>query len=222
MSVLGIANAFSGGVFLAIAFLHVLPEVAHDYDDYMAPKDASKLSDGLKDGDDKDYFPLPFALAFAGYAFILLIDKVVFDTHSLVGEHHHGHVHDPVQENLIQKAKSSFVKLQKLASGDAKIQKNSELTPTDEAQLVEGVKQYLSRNDKFAVRMSAALRRNARDKTSKTFVHNAGGLDEGDEQASLFADKNNIDLREPMRNVDLEANHHDHSHHDHDHHKSRL
>ena len=227
-TVLGIANAFSGGVFLAIAFLHVLPEVAHNYDDYMNPDSDSKIkgtapNGGLKHGDDNDYFPLPFALAFAGYAFILLIDKVVFDTHSLIGEHHHGHTHDPVQENFIQNAKSSFIKLQKMVSGDTGIQKNSELTANDEAQIVNGIKQYLSRNDKFAVRMSVALRNGSKNKISKTFVHNAKGLEEGDEQAAFFADKNNIDFREPMNKVDLEANHDHHDHdHDHDHHKSRL
>jgi len=31
---MGLANAFSGGLFLAIALVHVLPEVTHEYDEY--------------------------------------------------------------------------------------------------------------------------------------------------------------------------------------------
>jgi len=30
--ILGIANAFSGGVFMAIAFMHILPEASAEYD----------------------------------------------------------------------------------------------------------------------------------------------------------------------------------------------
>ena len=30
-SLLGIANAFSGGIFIAISLLHILPEVSEDY-----------------------------------------------------------------------------------------------------------------------------------------------------------------------------------------------
>mmetsp|Transcript_22728 Transcript_22728/g.16097 ORF Transcript_22728/g.16097 Transcript_22728/m.16097 type:complete len:131 (-) Transcript_22728:280-672(-) len=69
---LGIANAFSGGVFIAIAFVHILPESAEGYAD-------------LK-GDDA--FPLPYLLFFCGYSLILLLDKVMFDTHALFDEAH--------------------------------------------------------------------------------------------------------------------------------------
>ena len=40
---------------------------------------------------EKEAFPLPFLLVFIGYALILTIDKVAFDSHSL---HHHDHGHD--------------------------------------------------------------------------------------------------------------------------------
>ena len=235
MSVLGIANAFSGGVFLAIAFLHVLPEVAHQYADYMDPHHHDEYNSNpiyqgliknqnLRHGDGEEYFPLPFALAFLGYAFILLIDKVVFDTHSLVGEHHHGHAHDPVQESFIQNAKSSFIKFKKIASGEVNAQKHENGETCDdpscwinESQINENIKSYLSRNDKFAVRMSVALRKNPYNKmTSKTFAHNAKGLDDNDDQVALFADKNNIDFRDTTHNHGHEHGH-DHDH-DHDHH----
>jgi zinc transporter 1/2/3 len=33
--IIGIANAFSGGVFLAIALVHILPDVTESYQSYM-------------------------------------------------------------------------------------------------------------------------------------------------------------------------------------------
>lgn len=41
---------------------------------------------------EEEPFPLPFVLVFAGYSFILLIDRVMFDSHALFehGEEGHG------------------------------------------------------------------------------------------------------------------------------------
>lgn len=65
--------AFSGGVFLAVALLHILPEAVTDYTDEVRP------------GETK--FPLPYFLVFCGYSLILVIDKVMFDAHVLLGSH---------------------------------------------------------------------------------------------------------------------------------------
>jgi len=85
---LGIANSFSGGVFLAIAFIHILPEAVRDY--------------GIEEGK----FPLPFLLVFVGYAFILTIDKVLFDTHAAFGhddEYDDDHKHaDPAEAKFVK------------------------------------------------------------------------------------------------------------------------
>ena len=62
--VMGLANAFSGGVFLAIAMMHVLPEQASNYV-ALYP----------------DAFPLPYLLMVCGYALILLIDRILFNAH---------------------------------------------------------------------------------------------------------------------------------------------
>ena len=55
-------NAFSGGVFLAMAFVHLLPEAQEEMEVYHI-----------------DY-PLSYALALCGYAFILFVEKVLADT----------------------------------------------------------------------------------------------------------------------------------------------
>jgi hypothetical protein len=51
-------------------------------------------------------FPLPFVLVFAGYSFILIIDRVMFDSHALFehGDEGHGHGHD--EEDRVKKVPS--------------------------------------------------------------------------------------------------------------------
>jgi zinc transporter 1/2/3 len=91
VEVLGIANAFAGGVFLSIALMHNLPEAVETYEDYLHPHNGNSYqSDTPNHGDDG--FPLPYFLVFCGYVLILLVDKVLFDTHSLVDPGHEDHV----------------------------------------------------------------------------------------------------------------------------------
>jgi len=214
VNVLGIANAFSGGVFLAIAFMHIMPEVSENYNEYLEDHEHEHEDElgPLRHGGDDDHFPLPFALFFIGYAFILLIDKVVFDTHSLVDGHggHNHHGHDLVQQNFVQNVKSSFTKFQKMVSDDDidKVNGDGCQTKAHEASINESIKAYLSRNDKFAVRMSTALKKKKTAKmTSKTFTGNLDALiDEEDDQAHLFADANNIKLKNGEQNQDEIAN----------------
>ena len=70
---LSISNAFSGGLFLGIGLLHVLPESAEKLEGYD--------------------FPLAYAFAFLSYALIFFVEKVAVDSHSLLHKHDHGHVH---------------------------------------------------------------------------------------------------------------------------------
>jgi len=106
--ILGIANTFSGGVFLAIAFVHIIPETSNNYYmsilrnnelqtlknhakvEYMMEKGVAvpveqeytqtQLNDEVAELLEKQ-FPLPFVLVLLGYGFILLIDKVLIDSH---------------------------------------------------------------------------------------------------------------------------------------------
>lgn len=80
--ILGVANAFSGGVFLAIALMHIMPEQTESY---------AELADEGTIGPGLGSFPLPFLLVVLGYTFILIIDKVLFDAHDILdghGDHH--------------------------------------------------------------------------------------------------------------------------------------
>jgi zinc transporter ZupT len=84
--ILGIANSFAAGVFLAIAFVHILPEEAGNWAE-LHP-DADNL------------FPLPYFLMFCGYTMILILDKVLFDTHALFETNESNVLIDPVDKKL--------------------------------------------------------------------------------------------------------------------------
>lgn len=93
--ILGIANSFAAGVFMAIAFVHILPEMVETWD-------------GLAKNPEK-VFPLPNILMIAGYTFILIIDKVLFDTHALFEEHGHGgEHHDHDEDHGMDPAEKKF------------------------------------------------------------------------------------------------------------------
>lgn len=82
---LSLANAFSGGVFLALAFGHLIPECVHKFSGILT----SPLS------------ATPYWLVLGGYLLIFVIEKVAFgDAHELLhaggdtgGAHSHSHGH---------------------------------------------------------------------------------------------------------------------------------
>jgi zinc transporter 1/2/3 len=107
VEVLGIANAFAGGVFLSIALMHILPEAVETYEHYLNPDHDHyfKWKSGVPNHGDAA-FPVPYFLVFCGYVLILLVDKVLFDTHSLVD---HGH-EDHVKKSFVNNARMSVRK----------------------------------------------------------------------------------------------------------------
>lgn len=66
---LSMANAFSGGVFLSLAFGHLLPECAQGFEGY---NEAT-----------------PFILVMVGYLVIFFVEKVAFDAHDILHEMEH-------------------------------------------------------------------------------------------------------------------------------------
>lgn len=85
-TVISLTNAFSGGIFIAIAFIHLLPEEVAAY--YELHKEDDNYLEMT--------FPLPYLLFFVGYTIILLLDKVIFDAEALLEEGLGGEVEDPV------------------------------------------------------------------------------------------------------------------------------
>lgn len=76
---LSLANAFSGGVFLSLAFGHLLPECVHGFHGYNEA--------------------LPFMIALGGYLLIFFVEKVAFDTQSLMESGEDNHAVDVKQNN---------------------------------------------------------------------------------------------------------------------------
>merc|ERR1712228_406857 len=67
---LSLANAFSGGVFLSLAFGHLIPECVHGFNGA-----GSEVNEAL-----------PFMIVLGGYLLIFFVEKVAFDAHEIMNE----------------------------------------------------------------------------------------------------------------------------------------
>ena len=154
--ILGIANSFAGGVFLAIAFMHITPEMI-------------EIWEGLPENVAREkVFPLPEALIFAGYTFILIIDKVLFDTHALFDHDHEDgdHSNDPATMKLEVNMRASMVRANQAAenSNDPAVLKQSRIE--EKEGLEDAMQSYLNPNDRFATRMRASMNRGSKAQVS--------------------------------------------------------
>lgn len=82
----GIANSFSCGIFISVAIIHILPETIEEMNDYLKSQN-SILTD----------IPICNIIAFLSFSLILFIEKVVFNSHSLID---HGHDHGEHDEEV--------------------------------------------------------------------------------------------------------------------------
>jgi ZIP Zinc transporter len=101
---LSLANAFSGGVFLSLAFGHLIPECVHGFSDYPEA--------------------VPYMLVLGGYLLIFFVEKVAFDAHDILHEMEHGSghshgteekAHNGVVENTQGTGRSAVILLGALA-----------------------------------------------------------------------------------------------------------
>lgn len=67
---LSLANAFSGGVFLSLAFGHLIPECIQGFSEL--PGDWNEV--------------LPFMMVLFGYLLIFFVEKVAFDADGLMAD----------------------------------------------------------------------------------------------------------------------------------------
>lgn len=128
---LSVANTFSAGIFIAIAFVHVIPEVSRTYyltlikqhdlyeaatgehDDHRRLEEtaAEKIQEEITEIME-GAFPLPFVLVLLGYMFILWIDKVLIEHSGLENQDKLDVIQTRDSEGHDLKAKSSQVTLQ--------------------------------------------------------------------------------------------------------------
>ena len=105
---LGIANAFSGGLFLGIGLFHVLPESAEMLE---------QMSE----------MPVAYFCAFLSYALILFVEKVAFNSHALL----HGHDHDD------KNSKSNRMTLSKLNESESREEKQEPMIKIKEPEPIK-------------------------------------------------------------------------------------
>ena len=98
---MGAANSFSGGVFLAICTMHIMPEQTESWVEY---KEKHKIGMNL---------PLPFALLVCGYSLILVLDRVLFDSHD--DEHAECQYHTDLNPSIIE-AKTNEIRQSMVAN----------------------------------------------------------------------------------------------------------
>jgi zinc transporter 1/2/3 len=78
---LSLANAFSGGVFLSLAFGHLIPECVHGFE-------------GMNYNE-----VTPYLLVLSGYLLIFFFEKVAFDAHEILHEMEHAQDHKAATTN---------------------------------------------------------------------------------------------------------------------------
>jgi zinc transporter 1/2/3 len=142
---LGIANAFSGGIFMGIALFHLLPESNENFEKYFNEEE-NKASpfNGL---------PNAYFVAFLCYSLILFIEKVAFDSHSLIEHDHeghsHGHGHDHADHALNDKKDEKKIPLKSTHAQELNSDKeDKENDDSDEDE--EAIKNVVSSRGKFA------------------------------------------------------------------------
>jgi hypothetical protein len=101
---------------------------------------------------------LPYLLLLAGYTLILVIDKVMFDTHSLFEDHdEHGDVKmDPAEEKLAKNVRASMVLMDRKSLDPMEARKSMAEARQD---LKGAVKEYLSKEDRFSTRLKSTLKK---------------------------------------------------------------
>ena len=107
--ILGIANSFACGLFLAISLIHITPECKEDWDALSINTHDLPQYPGLDPQPNEKIFPLPEVMVFVGYTIILIMDKVLFDTKSLF---ENNQVEDPAKVKLETNLRASMIKNQ--------------------------------------------------------------------------------------------------------------
>mmetsp|Transcript_5758 Transcript_5758/g.10278 ORF Transcript_5758/g.10278 Transcript_5758/m.10278 type:complete len:163 (-) Transcript_5758:556-1044(-) len=110
-----LANAFAGGVFLAIGLMHLLPEASENFKEVYGSS-----------------FPYSSLLAIASFTFVMYIEKVAFDSHQLMshgdkhqdlGNHHHKDNSDEEEDRIKHELnmRNRFTHHLKVGTGDRKL-----------------------------------------------------------------------------------------------------
>ena len=109
LRLLNYANSFSAGIFLGIGFFHLMPDATENFDNYFLNEGKNSYIKG---------WPMVYLLAFLSYSFILYLEKVAFNSHSLIA-HTHGDEGNMGNEEGIDELKEPLLDYNK--AGNKKI-----------------------------------------------------------------------------------------------------
>lgn len=125
-TLIALANTFSGGVFLSVGLIHIIPDALDKWED--ATK--KKGDDKDKDDDGGESFPYVTLLVLISFSFILLVDRVL-----LAGLHSHDieeldkEESNSIKEEMIQNGAETVISV-RLALFRKKSRKSLQLRTT--------------------------------------------------------------------------------------------
>jgi zinc transporter 1/2/3 len=206
---LGIANAFSGGIFMGIALFHLLPESNENFEGYfkkMAPESA------FKD------LPNAYFIAFLCYSLVLFVEKVAFNSHALI-EHDHGdgHGHNHGHEELHgHDSKKETLAPKKVAAAPQELSSDRDRDDGEDSEDEDEntIKNVVSSRGKFAsflqqrnILKSGGSMIGKPDKAMLKASHILSRKNEVDEMNSLLVAPNKIDIEGGDKGHDHKESH---------------
>ena len=208
---LGLANAFSGGIFIGIGLFHLLPEGSEKFEG------VSILGE----------YPCAYFMAFGSYSLILFIEKVAFNSHALIihdHEHGHGHEHHHHEhEEIKNTGLLPPVDIHEIENQEQLVPNNEgEPKKPTEDETEQAVKNVISSSGRLA---SFLFLRNSminddgekpKDPVLAQTSKLINKIENGDKQEDLFVNPNNIDNKETQKEDNKETNvdaHHHNEHH---------
>lgn len=96
---------------------------------------------------------------FCGYTLILVIDKVMFDTHALFEHDNNEVLIDPVDRKLAASIKKSFAQVAHAERGGSLVDVRKSLAIAN-VDIKKSMKEYLSSTDRFSARLKASMKVN--------------------------------------------------------------
>ena len=96
---------------------------------------------------------------FLGYTLILIIDKVMFDTHALFEHDHNEVLSDPVDRQLAVSIKKSFAQIEQAERAGSVVDVRKSIADAN-TDIKQSFKEYLSNTDRFAARLRASMKQN--------------------------------------------------------------
>ncbi|KAL4477967.1 hypothetical protein ABPG72_013375 [Tetrahymena utriculariae] len=169
--VISLSSAFSGGLFLAVGLLHLLPDATESFENYYtstttytlanqntdtassnSSSNASSSSDSSSDQNTVDcdttqaHFPFHMFITAISFSLILMIEKVIGSKYHdmLHSDHHHDHNHNHDHGQTENKKADIECNQHKQQVNSEQSQKSSKIAPYKEVEKVQFVEENTS------------------------------------------------------------------------------